>query len=82
MKQEGDPFTQPEELSAPPIVTAGFESEWTECLGWINEGDEIQADGHGGWKHAECLPLLLVNTGNSCPSCFTKLAANGACNCD
>lgn len=79
-----DPFaTQPEDSSESSIVVARYESECAECLGWISEGEEIQADGRGAWRHAECMPLLLVQRGmRKCRTCFTVITPSGACNCD
>ena len=38
----------------PPVVAARFDGECTACDGAIFAGDEIRADGTGGWEHADC----------------------------
>jgi hypothetical protein len=49
-----DPPT-PEEANQPgPVFPAGFDSECSEG-DWINEGEDIRADGHGGFAHPFCL---------------------------
>lgn len=35
-----------------PVVVASYESECSECGFEIEPGDEIRADGAGGWMHA------------------------------
>jgi hypothetical protein len=36
-----------------PWFTAMYDSD-DECCGWIKAGDEIRADGSGGWEHRDC----------------------------
>lgn len=37
-----------------PVFTASYDSECSEQGDWINEGDDIRADGYGGFAHATC----------------------------
>lgn len=37
-----------------PWIYAGHEGP-SSCCGWIEEGDEIRADGNGGWEHRDCI---------------------------
>lgn len=46
--------TEPETDDRPPVVAARFDGECTACDGDIFTGDEIRADGTGGWEHADC----------------------------
>lgn len=39
----------------PPIVKAQFESECDGCGGLIEPGDDIRADGAGGWECGDCI---------------------------
>lgn len=49
---------EPEYLGYGPIITAGFDSPCDgthmACDGLIREGDDIRADGDGGWVHRGC----------------------------
>lgn len=38
-----------------PWFFAGFDSEAACCGIDIESGDEIRADGSGGWEHRECV---------------------------
>lgn len=38
-----------------PVFAATFGSECSEDGDWINEGDNIRADGYGGFAHASCI---------------------------
>lgn len=55
-----DPFSSGTDDTSPqlgPVIQAGFDSECSSfgCpVGAIWEGDDIRADGEGGWIHAEC----------------------------
>lgn len=49
-----DPFATSGALRFGPIVTAEYEGLCTQCDWDIEEGDDIRADGEGGWMHADC----------------------------
>ena len=62
-----------------PIVTATFESDATCCGDLIVPGEDIRADGEGGWIHADdvCERTLTMPqksddraAGRVCPLCF------------
>lgn len=38
----------------PPVVIAGYPGWCSQGGDPIDEGDEIQADGAGGWAHPDC----------------------------
>jgi hypothetical protein len=47
-----DPFTSPSEVA--PSTIAQYPGECADC-GWeIVPGDQIRADQHGDWLHADC----------------------------
>ncbi len=48
-----DPFDTPGDAPA-PWVPAAFQSECDECGSPIFEGDDIRADGSGGWEGRCC----------------------------
>jgi hypothetical protein len=60
-----------------PIFTAGHHSEDTCCGDGIVPGEDIRADGAGGWIHADdqCEKLAARQSASggraiACPSCF------------
>lgn len=56
-KPEPDVFEEPEGIELEPVKQAGmgpvfvaeYEGECSGCGGEINRGDDIRADGQGGW---------------------------------
>lgn len=52
---ENDLFSVPEKPSKlGPVFRAEFDSECDGCGFSIDEGEEIRADGSGGFIHVEC----------------------------
>ena len=55
-----DPFASGSDnvVQPGPVFRAGYDSECSSATcylgGDIEEGDDIQADGEGGFRHAEC----------------------------
>lgn len=46
-----------DENSKGPWITAQFGGELSCCFDKIAEGDEIRADGEGGWEGRCCYPV-------------------------
>jgi hypothetical protein len=58
MDLDDDTFVSAEVKDGPgPVFVAGYESECSEEGDWIEPGDSIRADGHGGFAHASCLRM-------------------------
>jgi hypothetical protein len=63
-----------------PIFTATYESDAACCSEVIQPGEDIRADGRGGWIHADdqCEEIALIGTrpapsrttGQICPRCW------------
>jgi hypothetical protein len=56
MNSQDDPFISAADVRPePPVLVAAYDSDCTECGDQIiADLDDIQADGEGGWRHAEC----------------------------
>jgi hypothetical protein len=73
-----DEATEPEESGLGPIFTATYESDSSCCGEPIQPGEDIRADGSGGWIHADdvCERTIRVPvpdaraSGRLCPLCF------------
>ena len=64
-----------------PAFTASFDSDDACCGQGIEEGEEIRADGEGGWIHVECSVKSSRQAVKTCPQCFLTYSASGECGC-
>lgn len=47
-------FAQPDGADTGPWFTAAYSGDCDQCGNYFFEGDEIRADGEGGWQGREC----------------------------
>ena len=72
--------TPPRRQGLGPVFTATYESDAACCSEPIVPGEDIRADGRGGWIHADdqCEAIALVGLERSrspmCPRCWCQHA--------
>jgi hypothetical protein len=52
-----------------PPMRASFDSDDSCCGEGISEGEQIRADGYGGWEHMNCVRYAAASATSTCPRC-------------